>query len=82
MRRLMFYSGVMCLLFVVFGLVLGFVPVELWSFIIDIFIDRPQGVFYKIVPSENAGIGIIVLSAVGLILILLSRLNLNRSDSN
>lgn len=81
MRKLFFYSGIICLLLAAIGLI-GFLPVDIWTYVIDIFIDRPEGVFYKIVPSENAGIEIIALVVVGVSLILLGKLNLKRGDSN
>jgi len=81
MRKLFFYSGIICLLLTAIGLI-GFLPVDIWTYVIDIFIDRPEGVFYKIVPSENAGIEIIALVVVGVSLILLGKLNLKRGDSN
>lgn len=81
MRKLLFYSGIICLLLASLGL-FGVLPVDLWTSIIDIFIERSERVFYKIVPSENAGIELIVLAAVGVSLILLSKLNLKRGNSN
>lgn len=64
-----------------FGLI-GFLPVDIWTYVIDIFIDRPEGVFYKIVPSENAVIELAALTIVGVSLILLGKLNLKRDHSN
>lgn len=81
MRKLMLYVGIVCLLLAALGLA-GFLPVGIWASVIDIFIDRPKGVFYKVVPSENAGIELIALAVVGVSLILLSKLNLKRGNSN
>lgn len=81
MKNLMFCSGIICLLLATLGLI-GFLPFDIWASVVDIFIGRPEGAFYKIVPSENSGLDIFVLVIIGVSLILLSRLNLKRTDSS
>ncbi|HCS64175.1 MAG TPA: hypothetical protein DIW64_08900 [Cellvibrio sp.] len=76
MRKVAFISGVICLIYVVFGLLLGLLPVQFWSYIIDLFVERKPGEFYKIVPTAGAGFQIALFTVVGIILIVLSKFKL------
>lgn len=74
MRKVVFVSGVLCLLYVGLGLVAGLLPVDVWSYILDLFVEREPGTFYKIVPSEGANYQIAFVSFIGMALIVLSRI--------
>ncbi len=74
MRKIAFVCGVLCLLYVGLGLVVGLLPVGFWSYILDLFVKREPGAFYKIVPSEWANFQIIFVSFIGIALIVLSKI--------
>ena len=74
MRKIAFIIGVICLLYVVFGLLLGLLPLQFWNYIIDLFVEPKPGEFYKIVPVAGAGFQIALFTVVGIILIALSKL--------
>ena len=73
MKKLFFLLGVLCLLYA--GLyMLGFLPVSVWQYALDLFIEREPNTYYKIVPSESSGYEAIVACLVGVLLIVISKL--------
>jgi hypothetical protein len=78
MRKVVFFCGVLCLLYVGLGLVAGLLPVDVWSYILDHFVKREPGTFYKIVPSEGANYQIVFVSFIGIALIVLSKMKKSR----
>ena len=68
MKKLSFLLGILCILYASLYL-LGFLPVDVWQYVLDLFIEREPNTFYKIVPSEGAGYQAIVVCFVGLALI-------------
>ena len=83
MRTLLACIGLLILCYVAFGLVAGLVPVEGWSFIIDLFIEREPNTFYRVVPLENSNetAQIIALTAIGSLLIILSRAKIFKKNA-
>lgn len=76
MRRIAFWAGVLCLLYVGLGLVVGLLPVDFWSSVLDIFVDRPPKTFYRVVPTSGADYQILAITAIGLVLIVYARFGL------
>ena len=76
MRKIAFIGVVLCLLYVGLGLIAGLLPVDLWSYILDLFIVREPNTYYKIVPTEGATYQIVFVTLVGITLIVLSKVKL------
>jgi hypothetical protein len=76
MRKIAFIGGILCLLYVGIGLIAGLLPVDLWSYILDLFIVREPNTYYRIVPAEGANYQIIFVTLVGIALIGLSKIKL------
>lgn len=72
--------GILCLLYVVLGLIAGLLPVDVWTYFMDLFMERDPHTYYKIVPTEEAGYHIGVITAVGVALVAYSRLGLKKSE--
>ncbi len=81
MRKIAFFAGVLCLLYVSLGLVVGLLPVDFWSYILDLFAERESGTFYKIVPAEDANYQIGVVTLIGIFLIALSKIKPKKSKN-
>jgi hypothetical protein len=80
MKRLSFWLGLLSILYA--GLyLLGFIPVSIWQYVLDLFIDRDPNTFYKIVPTESAGIQALVACLVGIVLIAFSKLPFKSSHN-
>lgn len=80
MRKTAFIGGVLCLLYVGLGLVVGLLPVDLLSYILDLFVEREHGTFYKIVPAEGANYQVVVVTLIGIVLIALSKIKLKNVE--
>ena len=79
MKKLFFLLGVLCLLYA--GLyMLGFLPVSVWQYALDLFIERESNTYYKIVPSEGSGYEAIVACLVGVLLIVISKLPIGSNN--
>ena len=77
MKRLSLWLGLLSILYA--GLYfLGFLPVSIWQYVLDLFIDRDPDTFYKIVPIEGAGVACLV----GLSLIAFSKLPFKSGQNN
>lgn len=81
MKRLSFWLGVLFVLYASLYL-LGLLPVSLWQYVLDLFIDRAPNTYYKIVPTEGAGYQAVLALLVGIALIALSKLSFKRSQDN
>lgn len=81
MRKIAFIGGVLCLLYVSLGLVAGLLPVNFWSYIIELFVEQKRDTFYKIVPAESANYQIVLVTLIGIALITLSKIKLKKSDN-
>ncbi|WP_299587740.1 hypothetical protein [uncultured Microbulbifer sp.] len=73
MKKLSFWLGILCIVYTALYL-LGFLPVSVWQYILDLFTDREPNIFYKIVPSKGSGYQAAAAFLVGLALILFSKL--------
>ncbi|HEY9041274.1 MAG TPA: hypothetical protein VIN66_03755 [Rheinheimera sp.] len=80
MRKSAFFCGVLCLLYVGLGLVAGLLPIDLWSYILDLFIERDTHTYYKIVPTEGANYQIAFATLLGIALIALSKIKFKNTS--
>ena len=80
MRKIAFIGGVLCLLYVGLGLIAGLLPVDLWSYILDLFTVREPNTYYKIVPAEGSNYQIVFVTLVGITLIVLSKVKLKNEN--
>jgi len=80
MRKVAFIIGIFCLFYVGLGLISGLLPVNLWSYILDLFIDRESNSYYKIVPTEGASYQIVFVTFVGVALIIFSKLKIKSEN--
>lgn len=80
MRKTAFIGGVLCLLYVGLGLVVGLLPVNFLSHILDLFVEREQGTFYKIVPAEGTNYQVVLVALVGIALIALSKIKFKKAE--
>ncbi len=55
---------------------------SIWQYVLDLFIDRDPDTFYKIVPTEGAGVQAIVACLVGFSLIAFSKLPFKSGQNN
>jgi hypothetical protein len=78
MRKIAFIGGVLCILYVSLGLLIGLLPVNLWSYILDFFVEREPNIFYKVVPAEGASYQIFFVLFIGIVLIALSKIRSER----
>jgi hypothetical protein len=78
MNKIAFIGGVLCLLYVSLGILAGLLPVNLWTYILDLFVEREPGTFYKVVPTEGATYKIPLVTLVGIALIVLSRMKVKK----
>jgi len=62
---------------------LGWLPVSVWQYILDLFIEREPNTYYKIVPTEGAEYQALFLLVVGIVLITYAKLSFHygKSDS-
>jgi hypothetical protein len=74
MKTLSFGVGISCLLYVGLGLLAGLLPVSVWSYILDLFIERDPNTFYKVVPTGGSDYQIIMVTVIGIVLIAYGRL--------
>lgn len=74
MRKIAFVCGVLCFLYVGLGLVAGLLPIDVWSYIIDLFNERDAHTYYKIVPTGSADYQIPFVTLLGVALIVLSKI--------
>lgn len=81
MKKIAFIGGVLCLLYVSLGLLAGLLPVNFWAYILDLFIEREPGTFYKVVPSEGAKYQIPLVTLIGIVLITLSRIKFKKENN-
>jgi len=82
MKRLSFWLGIICLLYVGIGLVAVLLPVDVWTYILDLFIERDTNTFYKVVPTDGANYNIFIFSAVGVALIAYGKLKFTVNKDN
>ena len=80
MKKISFWIGVLCLLYVGFGFIAEFLPLDVWSYVLDLFVDRESNVYYKIVPSDGASYHILIASIVGLALIVFGKLDTSKGS--
>lgn len=78
MRKIVFSGGVLCLLYVGLGLVVGLLPVNIWSDILGLFVERKSNTFYKIVPTEGTDYQMTLVTFIGLALITLSKMKFKK----
>lgn len=81
MKKIAFIGGVLCLLYVSLGLLAGLLPVNFWAYILDLFIERETGTFYKVVPSEGAKYQIPFVALIGIFSIILSRVKFKKENN-
>lgn len=81
MKTLSLWLGVLCVLYACLYL-LGFLPVSVWQYALDLFIEQEPNTFYKIVPTEGAGYHAIAAFLIGLALILYSKIPFKRRTSS
>lgn len=81
MKRLSFWLGVLCILYASLYL-LGVLPVSVWQYVLDLFIERDANTYYKIVVSEGAGYEAIVACLIGIVLIAFPKLYPKAKPSN
>lgn len=62
------------------GLVAGLLPIDLWSYILDLFIERDTHTYYKIVPTEGANYQIAFATLLGIALIALSKIKFKNTS--
>lgn len=77
MRTLFLGLGIVCILYGSLYL-LGFLPISVWEYLLDQFIDREPNTFYKIVPTEGADYQAEVAFVVGFIFMVLSKVFLKK----
>jgi hypothetical protein len=82
MRKFAFIGGVFCLLYVSLGLIAGLLPIDFWSYILDLFIEREPNTYYKVVPTEGANYQIFFFTLVGIALIALSKVKIKNSNGS
>jgi hypothetical protein len=75
MKKLSFWAGVLCLLYAGLGLIADFLPLDVWSYILDLFMDREPNTYYKVVPSDGSSYHILMASIVGVALIVIGKLD-------
>ena len=80
MKKTSFWIGVLCLLYVGFGLIAEFLPLDVWSYFLDLFVDRESNAYYKVVPSYGASYHILIASIVGLALIVFGKLDTSKDS--
>ena len=80
MKKLSFWIGVLCLSYVGFGLIAVFLPLDVWFYILDLFIDRDPNTYYKIVPSDGSSYHILIASIVGLALIVFGKFDSSKDS--
>lgn len=73
MKKLSFLLGVLCFFYASLDL-LGYFPVSMWEYILNLFKVQEPNTYYKIVPTEGAGFEAIVACLAGVILIVISKL--------
>ncbi len=73
MKKIAFWLGVLCLLYVGLGLIVGLLPVEGWDYLVDLFVEQEPNTFYKIVPTEGAKYQTLIAALVGVSLLLYSK---------
>lgn len=74
MKKIALFGGLLCLIYVGLGLILGLLPVNFWSEILDILKGRDSVKFYKVVPTEGTNSEIFFVTIIGITLIALSRI--------
>ncbi len=52
MKKISIILGIILILFSIIGLS-GFLPVNWWQYVTDLFVEEKSAVFYKIVPTED-----------------------------
>lgn len=82
MKKIAFIGGVLCFLYVGLGLIViaGLLPVDFWSCILDLFIDREPNTYYKIAPAERANYQMVFVTLFGIALIFLSKIKLKNKN--
>lgn len=79
-KTISLWLGVLCILYA--GLyLLGFLPVSVWQYVLDLFIERSPNTYYKIVPSEGGTANFVVVLLVGLALITYAKYPIKRNSS-
>jgi spore maturation protein CgeB len=73
MKKISIVFGIILILFSVIGLA-GFLLVNWWQYISDLFVEERSVVFYKIVSTENAEYYLVITLLIGLALIAYGRL--------
>ena len=69
MKKISIILGVILILFSVIGFS-GFLPVNWWQYITDLFAEEKSAVFYKIVPTENAEYYLVITFLIGFALVI------------
>ncbi len=77
MKKVAFWLGVLCLLYVGLGLVAGLLPVEGWEYLFGLFVEQEPNTFYKVVPTEGAKYQTLIAALVGVLLLAYSKPNRN-----